>query len=442
MSGSTANGPGIITLHSYPRAIIHVDCDSFFASCESARDPSLKGKPLVTGKERGIISSASYEAKRLGIGRGVSLSEAKRICPDLIILPSDYETYSIYSERLFTILKSFTPDVEPFSIDEAFCDITGLRRLHHGSYAAISRAIKDRVLDELDITISIGLSITKTLAKICSKENKPNGLTELPGYKIHEFLKGMPLERVCGFGPNTVELLTKHGITDVLGYIKRPLWFCQRLLGKIGVELWHELKGESVYKVNPDKREKHLTISKSKTFMPVSSDKDVVKGHLMRNLESALIKLRRHKLSAAGLVVYLRSDDFRGSGSEIRLNRHSAAVHDFAGPCADIFDEVFRFGTTYRATGVVLFNIIPEAASEGDLFDDPVRVIDTRAISKAIDEANAKYGKHTLHLGVSDIVSRKPPHSRNDIAERKKSLIKGETFRRRIGLPVLKMAKV
>lgn len=119
MSASTNEAPDFITLSSYPLAIAHIDCDAFFTSCESARDPKLKNLAIATGKERGIVSCPSYEAKALGIRRGMRLTEAKKICPELVILPSDYELYSIYSSRIFAIIRRFTPDVEEYSIDEA-----------------------------------------------------------------------------------------------------------------------------------------------------------------------------------------------------------------------------------------------------------------------------------------------------------------------------------
>src|SRR5512137_1774190 len=118
----------IFSLQSWPRAIAHIDGDAFFTSCEEAIHPELKGKPLITGGERGIVACASYAAKRLGVKRGVSLSDARRMCPGVIVLPSDYETYSLFSRRLFAVMRRFTPDVEEYSIDEAFADITGMRR--------------------------------------------------------------------------------------------------------------------------------------------------------------------------------------------------------------------------------------------------------------------------------------------------------------------------
>ncbi|MDD5422352.1 MAG: DNA polymerase IV [Candidatus Omnitrophota bacterium] len=441
MSGNTDKAEEFFTLHSYPKAIAHIDCDAFFASCEEARDPSLRGRPVVTGKERGIIACANYKAKALGIKRGVSLRDAKLLCPELVILPGDYEMYSVYSERMFEIIRRFTPTVEEFSIDEAFCDLTGLRRLYRTSYQEIALRIKDAIHKELDITVSVGLSLTKTLAKICSRHKKPDGFTPAPGCELHSFLKGIPLDRVCGFGPNTVSLLNKCGICDVFGYAEKSFDFADRLLGKVGRELWQELRGIQVYGISAEKKEKYLSISKTKTFSPASSDRALVKAHLMRNLESAFIKLRRHKLSAKALSIYLRTRDFKGMGLSGELDRHSFSTLDFTQLCGRMFDKVFEEGVVYRATGVVLSDIVLEGADSMTLFDDPVKIARISGLSKAVDEINGQYGKYAVHLASSDqALSVKRPHSRNDTAWRKTTLLKGETFRRRLRLPLLKTA--
>jgi len=437
MSENTASR--IITLASYPQAIVHIDCDAFFASCEQARDPRLKGRPVATGKERGIVSCASYEAKASGVERGMRLFEARERCPGIILLPSDYETYSLYSERLFAIIRRFTPDVEGYSIDEAFCDITGLRRIYRRSYSEIARMIKQRAQKELGITVSAGLSLSKTLAKLCSKHRKPDGFTAVPGYRLHEFLKGMPLERVCGFGDNTVQLLSKCGVRSVLDYVERPVDFAQKLLGKIGAELWRELRGEAVYALSTAPKERYLSISKSKTFMPASGARDFVKAQLVKNLESACIKLRRHGLAARTLAVYLRMSDFRHTGIEARFNRHSSATMDFTGVCAELFEAVFKPGLLYRASGVILSDIVPEGVDARTLFDDPIAIEKKAALSRVIDEVNHRFGKHTLHIAASSAaMGASNNHPRNDIAWRKQELLKGETFRRRLGIPLLK----
>ena len=134
-----------LTIHSWPRAILHLDADAFFASCEQAIHPELRGRPVITGKERGIVAAASYEAKGRGVQRGMRLFEVKKVCPDAVILPSDYETYSLFSVRMFEILRRFSPDVEEYSIDEAFVDLTGLRRSYHGPYESIARKMQETI---------------------------------------------------------------------------------------------------------------------------------------------------------------------------------------------------------------------------------------------------------------------------------------------------------
>ncbi|MDD5439659.1 MAG: DNA polymerase IV [Candidatus Omnitrophica bacterium] len=440
MSGNTNNSGDFLRFDSYPKAIAHIDGDAFFASCEEARDPSLRGKPVVTGKERGIIACANYAAKALGIRRGVSLRDARTLCPGLVILPSDYETYSIYSERMFAIIRRFTPSVEEFSIDEAFCDLTGLRRLYRTSYEEIARRIKETIQRELDISVSVGLSLTKTLAKICSRHRKPDAFTALPGRDLSVFLKGVELERVCGFGPNTVNLLAKCGMHNVLDFTQRPIGFADKLLGKTGRELWHELRGTAVYTVSTKKKDTYLSISKTKTFSPPASGRDIVKAQLTRNLEAAFIKLRRHTLSAKTLTVYLRTKDYTGFGRVGELTRHSSSTLDFTKLCAALFNAAFREGLYYRATGVIVSDLVTEGIDSHTLFDDPVEIAKISGLSRAVDAANKIYGKYTVHLASTGaaLVYQKG-HPRNAAAWRKSALLKGETERRRLNIPLLKL---
>src|SRR5712691_11040004 len=178
-----------LTLHSFPRAVLHIDGDAFFASCEQARDPQLQGQPVITGKERGIAASMSYKAKARGVTRGMRLFEIKRLCPDAIILPSDYETYSLLSQRLFAIVRRYTPDVEEYGIDECFADLTGLRRVLRMNYTDIARKIKHDLDTELGCTFAAGLAPNKVVAKIASKWQKPSGFTAIQARDLHLFLK-------------------------------------------------------------------------------------------------------------------------------------------------------------------------------------------------------------------------------------------------------------
>ncbi len=400
MSGNTANR-NPINLFSYPSAIVHIDCDAFFTSCEQALKPSLKEKVLVTGGERGIVACPSYLAKSRGIKRGMMITEARKVCPEVMVLESDYESYSLFSTRMFSIIRRFTPEVEEYSIDEAFCDITGLRRVYRTSYENIALRIKDTIEKELGITVSVGLSSSRSLAKICSKHKKPAGFTAVPGYKLHEFLPGIPLDKVCGFGSNTVALLEKHGLKTVMDFVKKDTSWAENILGKIGRELHQELRGLTIYVISNTPKKNYLSISKTKTFTPPSNKKDFVKAQLFRNLELALAKARRFQLSADRFILYLKTQDHRTKGIEGILNRHSASINDFSGIAADLFEILFKKNHLYRATGVALLRLKSGEIYDRTLFDDPIKILKYRLVSETIDHINYKYGSGTIHTAAS-----------------------------------------
>lgn len=422
-------------LHSFPRAIVHLDGDAFFASVEQAVHPEFKDRPVVTGKERGIIACASYEAKAIGIKRGLPLFEAVKMCPELVVLPSDYETYSLYSKRMFAIMRRFTPEVEEYSIDEGFADISGLRRLHRASYADIARRMQAAIRDELGLTVSAGLSLSKSLAKLASKFRKPAGFTAVCGRHIHIFLQLTPLEKVWGFGPNTVQLLAKHGLQTAWDFAVRPEEFASGLLGKIGREIWHELRGEAVYPVNTEEKSTYASISKCKTFTSPSCDRNFVYAALVRNLESAFIKLRRHRLMARTLTVILRRQDFSQAGGEAALNRATAATQEAVPAARTLFEAIYKDGAIYRATMVVLGKLESDVNAQGDLFEDRIRVEKLSRVSETIDAVNNRFGKHTLTFGPALFLKNRSPAARAERPIRKTSLLPGETARRRLNLP-------
>ncbi len=434
----SANTTDPISLSSFPNAILHIDGDAFFTSVEQAVNPELRGKPVVTGRERGIVACASYEAKALGVRRPMRLSDAVKMCPQLICLPSDYETYSLYSRRMFHIIKRFTPTVEEYSIDEMFAEISGLRRIYRTGYSDISQQIKQAVEKELGISVSVGLSTSKTLAKLASQHEKPNGFTVVPANELHRFLNHIPLEKVCGFGPNTVALLRKHGLKTVFDYVMRPEAWAKQVLGKIGIELWNELRGNWVYPVNPAEKTDYASISKCKTFTPPSADSDFIKAQLLRNLESAFIKLRRYRFRASSVTIYFRDQEFRTTGIEAEFDRSTASTLEAAKLVEPLFEKLFRKDKLYRQTGVALFKLEPEGETQFSLFDDIPRINSYKAIDQAIDEISELYGKHTLQLGSGLRLIERGQHQseRKELPERKQGLLLGETFRQRIRFPM------
>lgn len=426
-----------ITLHSFPRAILHVDGDAFFTSVEQALHPDLRGKPCVTGRERGIIACASYEAKARGVKRGVSLWDARKLCPDLVVLPSDYETYSLMSKRMFEIMRRFTPEVEEYSIDEGFADITGMRSYFRKTYPDIARDLQQTIHRELDLTVSIGLSLTKSLAKIASDFKKPAGLTVVPGNCIHAFLPRIPTSDVWGLGRNRVALLAKFGVNTAWDYVNRPELWIRKLLHKPGAEMWQELRGNMIMQLDKELQRPEASISKTKTFSSASDDPDFVYAKLVRNLESACIKLRRHQLRTNEIHVSLRKKDYAERAVGARLSRTFQNAHDVMPVLRELFRQLYQAGATYRATGVVLAGLSDDRQYQYSLFEDPVKIEKTRCLGKTTDLLQKRFGKHTLCLGTGLYIAKAPQNDRDTPAWRKLHRLTGETARKHIRLPLL-----
>ena len=198
-----------------PRTILHVDLDAFFAAVEQRDRPELRGKPVVVGgggpNQRGVVSAASYEARRFGIHSAMPLREAGRRCPDAVFLPVDGRKYLHVSRDVMAILRRYTPLVEPISIDEAFLDVTGSRELF-GDGPTIARAIKDAVRDEIQLTISVGVATTKLVAKIASDLEKPDGLVVVPPGEEAAFMAPLDIGRLWGVGEKTATALREYGV--------------------------------------------------------------------------------------------------------------------------------------------------------------------------------------------------------------------------------------
>jgi len=427
----------LFSLYSWPQAIIHIDGDAFFTSCEEAIHPELKGKPLITGGERGIVACASYPAKKLGIKRGVPLHEAKALCPELIILPSDYETYSLFSRRMFNIIRRFTPQVEEYSIDEAFADLTGMRRSLHASYEAITLKIKKEIERELGISISAGLSLTKVLAKVASKHKKPDGFTVISGRLIARYLQDLPVGKIWGIGHATTSYLEKMGIRTALEFAGLPEKTVKERFTKPGVEIWRELRGEAVYAVSPEEKSTYASISKMKTFAPPTADREYLFAHLLRNMESACIKARRYALAPRKIIPLLKKNNFDTAGCEAKLTRPSVYPLELSHLLQGLFDQLYDGKELYRATGIILLDLVPDTPVQYSLFEDPVKAEKIRHLYEAADTLGGKYGKHTLHLGGSHPIEVFGKGRRGTPTVREQTRMYGETKRKHLGLPIL-----
>lgn len=427
--------PQPLNLHGFPQAILHMDADAFFASVEQALTPALRGRPVVTGEERGIIAAASYEAKARGIGRGLPLHEARRLCPDLVVLPSDYETYGLYSKRMFSILRRYTPIVEEYSIDEAFADLTGLRSLHRGPYAEIGRSVQADIRAELGIGVSVGISLSRTLAKLCSKFRKPAGLTAVRGRHIHILLARTPIDKVWGIGPNGAALLRKFGVQTAYDFVKRPEAWVTRLLHKPGRDTWFELQGHPMHAVDPTPKTTWGSVMKSHTFSPPCTDRELIYAELMRNVEAAFAKLRRLKLRAAVAGIGLRLQDFQHAGGEAPLSPATSLEREALPIIRALFDRAYQPGTVYRATLVFLGALEEDGPEQLDLFADNDRREALRQAAASADALNRRYGSGTVQSGALLDLARKPAAKRDTPPERMQDLFDGETTRRRLAIP-------
>ncbi|MDD5457608.1 MAG: DNA polymerase IV [Candidatus Margulisbacteria bacterium] len=386
-----------LTLISWPNTIVHIDGDSFFASVEQALDPSLKGKAIVTGQERGIASAISVEGKKLGIKRGMPIGLIKRNYPDCVIVPGNYEAYMTFAKRIFDIMRRYTPAVEEYSIDEAFADITGLRRTLNKSYKDIASGMQKEITAELDITVSVGVSLTKTLAKLCSKFRKPNGLTCVKGSYIHILLQKNSIEKVWGIGHNIAAFLKKYDCHTAYDFAQKPLAFVEEYLTKKEVEIYKELRGEMVYPVEVSKKETYQSISKAKTFGP-TSDKAKVFAQLIKNIEEATAKCRKYKLMAGQLIIVLKTQQFRTAGLKAKLSRFSASPLEIIPIAEELFKRCYADGNTYRQTICILTHLTAAKNIQLTLFDSGLSIEKLESISESMDEINKKYGRGTIHL--------------------------------------------
>lgn len=423
---------------SFPKAIIHVDMDSFFASCEQQRDPKLRGVPVCIGQERGIATAMSIEAKNAGVTRGMRIADIKKVCPECIILPSDYETFGLYSLRLFEIVRSYTPDVEEYSIDEAFADITGLRRSLNMTYEEIVTELKRDIDTKMGTICSIGLAPTKTLAKIASKWKKPNGQTIISGKRAQYYLRDMPVGKVWGIGEKTEHYLRGNGIETALQFAYLKEEWVTKNLAKPHYETWCELRGRAVKTLQTEPVDEYHTISKTKTFTPASNHQSEVFSRLCKNIENACRKARRYGLVSKHISFTIKTQNFMHYGHELTLQYPTADPITFIKYIKPIFAQVFSTNLRYRTTSFILHGLTGDVG-QLDLFGNQLVESKRSQIYEVIDDIAARYGKHTVHLGISAGAIRKNEHegTRSEAAWRKQpeNWLPGETARRRVNIP-------
>lgn len=427
-----------VCTYNFPHAIVHVDMDSFFASCEQQRDPSLRSKPVVIGKERGIATSMSAEAKKAGVTRGMKAGEIKRVCPECLFLPSDYETFGLYSIRLYDIVRRYSADVEEYSVDECFADITSMRRALNMSYEKIVENIKHDIDTELGTVCSIGLAPSKVTAKIASGWRKPNGMEIIPGRKLQYYLREVPIGKIWGVGKAREQFFQSRGIHTALDLAYKPKWWIEEELHKPEQELWFELRGIAVKALQTESIDEYRSISKRKTFVPASNNYDEVFSRLCKNIENACIKARRYRLASAHASFSLTSQNFLSWGGEVTLDVPTANPIPFIKHIRPLFEKTFNSDVYYRRTWFCLHGLSGRRG-QGTLFAEEKTYDTSGVLMETLDAINSRYGKHTVRIGETHKAiadgDYKGDRGERPWREKKENMLPGETGRRRVNIP-------
>ena len=291
--------------------ILHVDMDAFFVSVELLKRPDLRGKPVLVGGTagRGVVAAASYEARRYGVNSAMPMSIALQRCPNAVVLTGDYASYSKYSKQVMAIFEQITPLVEPLSIDEAFLDVSGARRLH-GSPAEIAWTIRERVRAETGLSCSIGVAATKYVAKVASSRAKPDGMLVVPAAQTIEFLHPLPVSALWGVGRVTEESLTRVGLRTVGDVAAMPYGALERSVGPaLAARLSRLANGIDPRDVHTTRTEK--SIGHENTFGHDLVDPVEIRRELLRLSNNVAVRLRKAGLVGRTVTLKLRYGDFR-----------------------------------------------------------------------------------------------------------------------------------
>lgn len=378
-----------------------VDCDSFFVSCEQSVNPDLKGKPVCVMSGRGqCVISRSKEAKKLGIRMGMPYFQIEGQMKKAVFINANHELYCQISEKVMDVLKSFSPKVEIYSIDEAFVELTGLERLYKKNYLEIAQMIRQEVLDKVDIPVSIGVSSSKSLAKLASDKAKKadEGVFLVGSRKIIPLLEKTSIDEIWGIGKNLSIMLRKHGILTAYELISQDDLWLNKQIGIHGLEMKHELLGEMVSPVsNEIKLPK--SIQKTSALAKFSSDKNYLKNSLNYHIHRACVKLRKINAKCKGVSIFLRTKDFKVYCEKKVLNIGTDFELEISDIVFELLEKIYNPNILYRSTGVILDTFVFNNEAQMSLFSD--NVVDERKekLSKCFDKLEQKFGKDIIQTG-------------------------------------------
>lgn len=345
------------------KVIIHVDMDAFFASVEELDNPKLKGKPIIVGGigERGVVATCSYEARKYGVHSAMPIFMARKKCPVGIYLPTRFERYKEISNKVFDILYELTPKVEPVSIDEAYLDISDLniKPMDAVEY------IKSRVRKEIGLTISVGISYNKFLAKLGSDWNKPNGVMIITKDMIPEILFPLPISKIHGIGKKSRDKLNNIGVYTVEELYKLPQDFFVEYFGKFGIEIYERIRGIDKREVQVIRERK--SVGREVTLRSDIKDKQELKRYLKEFSSEVSCYLKNKGLLGKTVTVKIKTSSFENHTKSKTLPNYIDDEENILKVACEVLDTIV-FGDSIRLIGLTVSSLSDNSAVQMSLF--------------------------------------------------------------------------
>jgi DNA polymerase IV len=388
------------------RKILHLDLDAFFCAVEEQRDPSLRGKAFAVGgkpDERGVVASCSYAARRFGVHSAMPMSQAVRMCPKLIIVPSHHGAYGETSRKVMAILDNLTPLVEQISIDEAFLDVTMLR----DDAEVLARRLQAAIRDELGLPSSLGVASNKLLAKVAnnmgksavSKDAPPFAITVVPPGQEAAYLAPLPVRELWGVGPKTAEQLARIGISTIGDIARWPESDLAQRFGKNGSDISQRARGIDNSPVEPDNETK--SVSKETTFTQDVRDEEILRRTLRQLSEGVGRRLRKDGLTGSTVKLKLRWADFTTLTRQVTLRASTQHDEEIYAAALDLFEKTWNAGRPVRLIGVGVSGF-EESGHQMGLWDASLPQEDKR-LESILDELKDRFGEQIVRRG-SDLL--------------------------------------
>lgn len=382
--------------------ILHVDMDAFYAAVEVMHDPSLRGLPLIIGAPdgRSVVSSASYEARRYGVRAAMPVGQAMRLCPTAKIVMPHFDRYQAVSRQVMAVFESITPLVEPLSVDEAFLDVHGVRRLW-GSPGQIGRLVRERVQAEVGISCSVGVAATKHVAKMASTISKPDGMLIVAAADTLDFLAPRSVRAMWGVGPKASDALEARGIRTIGDIRDSPQDMLDRAVGPaLGARIAQLARGEDARAVETARVEK--SVGHEETFDIDVTDREFLRAELLRLADRVAVRLRKATWECATVAIKIRFDDFTTLSRSQTLSEPTSVGQRIGEAAQTLYESIDRRDPV-RLVGVRAEKLRPAGGAAFALWDDDEH---WRKVEGALDDARARFGSATIsrarHLGRGD----------------------------------------